>query len=68
MPDFVEAETTYTVKVKTELKGKQSEWSEEAEFTTPKDLMFCVWKECPYNVNMWKKYSVNEKNSRIATK
>ena len=69
MPDFIKAETTYTVKVKAELQGKESGWSEEAEFTTPKYPKFSesAWKECPDNVNKWLKYSVDETNPRIAT-
>ena len=68
VPDFIKAETTYTVKVKVELQGKESEWSEEAEFTTPKDLWCCVWKKCPDNVDWDMKYSVDEMNPRTATK
>ena len=68
MPDFLEAEITYTVKVKAELQGKEGEWSEEAEFTTPKYLWCCAWKKCPDYVGKWRKYSVNEMNPRTATK
>ena len=67
-PDFLEAETTYTVKTKAKLQEKESEWSEEVVFTTPQFSECCGWKECPDNV-VWKnKYSVDEKNPRVATK
>ena len=43
---FLETETPYVMKVMTDAKGKgKSEWSEEAEFTTPKKDMFCVYIE-----------------------
>ena len=66
-PDFIGAETTYTVKVKTELQEKQSEWSEEAEFI-PMLSEFCAWKRCPDSVNWTRKYSVDEENPRITIK
>ena len=52
MPDFFEAETTYTVKMKAELQGKEGEWSEEAEFITLENSECCVWKECPGYVDV----------------
>ena len=67
-PGFLEAEATYNVRVKAELQGKESEWSEEAEFTTPEFSECCGWKECPDYVNVDKKYFVDEMNPRITTK
>ena len=67
--DFLEAEAIYTVKVKGIFNGKkESEWSEEAEFIAPMFSECCVWKECPGYVDKKKKYSVDEKNPRTATK
>ena len=68
MPDFLEAETTYTVRVKAVIQDKESEWSEEAVFVAPKDLWHCGWKECPDNVSKNRRYSVDETNTRIAAK
>ena len=46
---------------------KESEWSEEVKFT-PDFSECCAWKECPEYVDVYGKYSVDEKNSRIVTK
>ena len=66
VPGFLEDETAYTVKMKAVAEGKESEWSEGVEFTTPKNILCCAWKECPGN-DYENKYSVDEKNPR-ATK
>ena len=69
VPDFLEAETAYTVRVRAELnKKKECERSEEANFISPEFSECCVWKECPDNVEEKRKYSVDEKNTRVATK
>ena len=47
VPEFLEAETTYNVKVRAVFKEKESEWSDDAELTTPGLSECCVWKECP---------------------
>ena len=49
-------------------QGMSSQWSDEAEFTTPEFKECCVWKECPDYVDKYSKYSVDEGNPRIATK
>ena len=49
-------------------QGISTQWSDEAEFTTPEFKNLCVWKECPDDVDKCRKYSVDEKNPRIATK
>ena len=67
VPDFLESEVIYTVKVKAVVQGKEGEWSEEVEFT-PEFAEGCVWKECPDYVVEERKYSVNKKNPRVATK
>ena len=52
VPDFIEAETTYTVKWGQSSKEKKVKWSEEVEFTTLMSFrMLCMWKE----VSWWKK-------------
>ena len=68
VPDFLEAETAYTMKVRAELQYSESKWSDEIEFTSPKFSECCIWKECPDSVKKKMKYSVDEMNSRIATK
>ena len=65
--EALEAEATYTARMKVEIQGKESEWSEEIEFI-PMFPEFCAWKECPDYVNWRKEYSVDEENSRIAAK
>ena len=45
-----------------------TQWSDEAEFTIPEFKDLCVWKECPDNIDEDRKYSVDEKNHRIATR
>ena len=70
VPDILCPETAYTVRVRTETEtsGNEGGWSEEAEFTTPKFSECCVWKKCPYNVDVYVMYSVDEMNPRTATK
>ena len=47
-----------------------SEWSDIVKEETQKPLCFseCDWKECPPELNNDLKYSVDERNSMIATK
>ena len=47
VPDYLEAETAYTVRVKAELQEKENVWNKETEFATPEFSELCVWKECP---------------------
>ena len=67
VPDFLEAKTAYTVKVKVMVQGKESKWGEEAVFMAISSEC-CAWKKCPDYVKEDRKYSVNEKNPRVATK
>ena len=46
----------------------KTQWSDEAEFTTPEFKECCVWKEYPDDAYEIRKYSVDERNPRIATK
>ena len=62
------ASTTYCLKMRIVHQGTSSQWSDEAEFTTPEFEECCVWKECPDDVDERRKYSVDEENPRIATK
>ena len=68
MPNFFEAETTYTMKVRAELQYIESKWSREAKFTSPRFSECCIWKECHNHANLEMKYSVDEKNPRVVTK
>ena len=67
-PDFLVAETECVVKVRVKFKDKGLKWSEGVEFTPPKFSECCVWKKCPDYVDVNRKYSVDEKNPRVATK
>ena len=65
------ASTTYCLKMRIVHQEENTQWSDKSEFTTPKAPEFkdlCVWKECPDNVDGNRKYSVDVKNPRIATK
>ena len=68
VPNFLEENTTYTMKIKTVLQEQESEWSEETEFTTQEGIWLCAWKECPYGIDVSSSYSVDKKNPRVATK
>ena len=58
---------TYYLKMRAEHKEECTQWSNSVEFT-PDFSEYCSWKECPDYVDESKKYSVDEKNPRIATK
>ena len=62
------ASTTYCLKMRIVHQGMNTQWSDEAEFTTPEFKECCVWKECPVVVDKVMKYSVDERNPRIASK
>lgn len=64
--DNIDAGATYGIKVKMALDDKESEWSDEVEFTTETENLW-AWKECPDDVNSNKKYFVDENNHRVAT-
>ena len=69
MPDFLEAETAYSVRVKAVIQDNESTWSEAAEFTAPVFSECCDWKECPDRYSYkGRKYSVDEENPRVGTK
>ena len=60
--------TTYLLKTRVRHLESWTKWSEEAEFATPEFEESCVWKECPEDVDEKRKYSVDERSPRIATK
>ena len=62
------ASTTYCLEMRIAHQEKSTQWSEEAEFTTPEFKEFCAWKKCPNDVYQKNSYSVDVKNPRIATK
>ena len=66
-PKSIEQEAVYKVKVKAVLDGRESKWSEEIEFVLS-EFSFCIWSKCPDNIDVNRKYCVNEENPRIATK
>ena len=68
VPNFLDAEMTYTVKVKAELNDTEIKWSEEIEFTTPEFSECCIWKEHPDDVGEESDYFVNEKNPKDCNK
>ena len=57
--------TAYCLRMRIVHQTKSAQWSDEAEFATP-EFKFCVWKECPDNVDEKRKYSVDERKPRIA--
>ena len=61
------ANTTYRLRMKIVYQGMSTQWSDEAEFTTPEFEECCAWKECPDGVEVKRRYSINEKNFRITT-
>ena len=63
-----ELNTPYCLKIKVKHCTLSTQWSDHVEFTTSKYCEHCVWKECPDYVEEGNKYSVDEKNPRIATK
>lgn len=67
-PDIMEANTVYCMKVKSICKSRSSEWSDTVEFSSSGFSECSAWKECPSNVCCDRRYTVNEKNPRIATK
>ena len=62
------ANTTYSLKMRIARQGMNTQWSDETEFTSPEFKDLCVWKECPDDVDVKRKYSADEENPRIATK
>ena len=62
------ASTTYCLKMRIVYQRMRTQWSDEAEFTTPEFKDLCVWKECPEDVDEDRKYTVSKKNPRIAMK
>ena len=62
-------ETEHTFRVRAVRGNSVSEWSDVVKERTQKVPEFseCIWKECPDYVNWDKKYSVDKKNTRIAT-
>ena len=67
MGSFTES-TAHCLKMRIVHQGLSTQWSDEAEFTTLEFKECCLWKECPDDVDEKRKYSVGEKNPRIATK
>ena len=63
-------ETEHTFRVRAVKRNSVSKWSNVVKERTekPADFSGCVWKECPDYVDEENKYSVDEKNPRIAAK
>ena len=63
-------ETEHNFRVRAVRGNSVSEWSNAVKGKTQKapDFSRCVWKRCPDDVDRNRRYSVNKKNSRIATK
>lgn len=56
------------IKVKMITGDQEGEWSDETVDFIPEFGMCCVWKECPNYAGERGRYSISEKNHRIATK
>ena len=62
-------DTEHTFRVRVVRGNSVSEWSDVVKGKTSKELFeVSFWKGCPDNVKKDRKYSVDEKNPRIATK
>ena len=68
LPDSMEPETTYSVRVKGSLAGKESALSEATAFTTLEFGRYCEWKECPEYVPDRNVYAVRRNNRRVVSK
>ena len=68
MPDFLEAETNYTVKVKTVNQIKESRLSEEVELFTRGFSEICVWKECTNGACKEREICIDENNLKTVIK
>lgn len=66
-PKTLKPGVTYELRARAELNGKESEWSDVAEFT-PEYFDCYAWKECPDNVNEKRRYHIDENHPRIATR
>ena len=63
-PDPLEPEAEYEVRVKVACGGRESEWSEAAEFATGGYSECCEWSERPSP----KEYVIDKKNPRVVKK
>ena len=62
-------DTEHSFRVRAVRGSTVSEWSDAVKGRTQKELRYGgAWKECPGNVDKDRKYSVDEGNTRIATK
>lgn len=68
LPDSMEPETTYSVRVKGSLAGRESALSEATAFTTLDFARYCEWKECPEYVPDRNVYAVQRRNRRLVSK
>ena len=63
------ADTEHSFRVRAVRGSTVSGWSGAVKGRTQKELRYGgAWKECPGNVDEDRKYSVDERNDRIATK
>ena len=61
--------TSYSFRVRTVGKNEVSAWSDPVEVTTEKvPAGEWEWKKCPYDVDDYREYSVDDENPRIASK
>ena len=65
VPDFLNAETTYSLQAYVECKGRASAKSEATEFITPMFSECCAWKRCPEYVVWHRQYSTGRANPRV---
>ena len=67
VPDHLEQGVRYGIRAKMVLGDRESDWSNEVEFTP--EFRECLgWKKCPDSVISFRKYFLDENNPRLATK
>lgn len=67
-PESIKINAHYTLRIRAEVKDIwKSKWSDPVDFT-PLFSNICSWKECPKKVSPERKYTLNDTNTRIATK
>ena len=60
-------ETEHSFRVRAVCGNEVSDAVKERTQKEPEFTEFCAWKECPDNVDEYRKYSFDEKSPRIAT-
>ena len=68
MPGILTPNTKYSMKVRMLYHGRESEWSDEAEFACGEFAESCMWLECSEAVNERMRYTVSDQSPRVVVK